>query len=80
MTKQDRYEMINEARELMREAMELLTGAVNGTGANITFGAYTVPTIEILIESDHNWLAGNSGNLDNLISIISDDDEITTAY
>ena len=74
-TKQERINMINEARQLMVEAMSLLTDAVEDTAADTPFNAYTVPTIEVLIQSEHQWLASNSGNLDALISLIEDGDE-----
>ena len=74
MTKTERIEMIEEARQLVREAMELLTDAVDGTDADSTFNSYTVPTVEVLIENEHQWLANNSGNLDNLIEEIENEE------
>ena len=79
-TKQERINMINEARQLMVEAMELLTDAVEDTAADTPFNAYTVPTIEVLIQSEHQWLASNSGNLDALISLIEGGDEDEAEY
>ncbi len=66
LNKMERQEMLTEAQELLRQAIELITEAVEGTNVYLTADAYTIPTLEKLIDNESQWLGRNPGDLQGL--------------
>jgi hypothetical protein len=65
-------ELLQDAQELLREAIRLIELATTNTDADVTADAYTIPTLKVLCDNDHDYLGRNPGNLEDLIELVTE--------
>ena len=65
MKYQDRLNLIEEAQDLLRKAVENIDLAVRGTGEENTAQAYITSHLKIIIDSNHSYFSA-SPNLDDV--------------
>ena len=66
MKYQDRLDLIEEAQELLKKAVEKIDLAVRGTGEENTAQAYITSHLEIIIDSNHSQPYSSTPNLDDV--------------
>lgn len=74
LTKDERIDMVQQAQELLHEAIELVERAVAGTGAERYTDAYLLAQLKIRAGSGHGYLT-NDQTLDDVIESLQEDEE-----
>ena len=74
---QCRIDDLEEAKELLCRAIELIRDAVDGSAVYQTADAYLIPTLEQAMSDDNQWVGGhNPGNIQNLIDRLQDENDV----
>ncbi|NDJ76981.1 MAG: hypothetical protein GYB65_12065 [Chloroflexi bacterium] len=73
-TKDERIEMLEDARDTLDTAIDLIKQAVDGTGLDNLARAYIIPTLIMSARSDHAYLGSQTANIDELIDALETDD------
>ena len=71
---EDRIEMLEQAQELMSEAITLVKDAISGTRYERNSEAYWVAHAKILLGSGHGYTS-NDKNIDTMVQELKDDIE-----
>lgn len=74
LTTDERIDMVQQAQELLHEAIELVERAVAGTGAERYTDAYLLAQLKIRAGSGHGYLT-NDQTLDDVIESLKEEDE-----
>ena len=67
MDTHERISNLEEAQNLIAEALDLIKAAIRGTGLKHRAEAYIVPTLIMAISDDHDYLGGQPCNLGEMI-------------
>ena len=71
----DRIEGLEDARESLRQAIDLIRAAVRGTPAEDYAEAYIIPTLAMCQGENHAYLGSQPANIDELIRALEGADE-----
>jgi hypothetical protein len=71
---QDRIEQLEDAKEMLTEAHELIQTAIRGTRAERYTRAYLLDHLRIMISDDHSFLS-NDLNLDKVMENLNEENE-----
>jgi len=75
MTNDERIEMLQDAQQLIDEAIEAIRGAIRGTEVEPGAEAYVLPTLQMCASAEHEYLGSQPYNLDELIRALSGADD-----
>ena len=67
MDTQERIDALEDARERINEAVEIIGYAVRGTKQADRVRSYLISSLEMAASEDSQWLGGNMGNIDATI-------------
>lgn len=70
----ERIEMLEEAREAIKGAVQLIRLAIEGTGMVDYAEAYVIPSL-LMCAGSQAYLGGQPANVDELIESFSSEDE-----
>jgi hypothetical protein len=70
MNTQDRINNLQEAQDLIREAIDLIESALRGTDSENHADAYLIPQLKMAISDDHGYLGYNPGAISGYIQDI----------
>jgi hypothetical protein len=71
---QDRIEQLEDAKEMLTEAHELIQDAIRGTRTERYTKAYLLDHLRIMISSEHGFLT-NDLNLDKVMENLNEENE-----
>lgn len=74
MDTHERIEMLEEAREHLEEAIQLIKGALRGTQVDNYARAYIIPSLIMAASENHAYLGSQPANIDELIDTLESDD------
>jgi hypothetical protein len=77
MTVQDRIELIEEAQELLRQAIHNIQSATNDSPDRNYYQAYIIRSLRNMIDGDDNPY---DANLDAMIQVLTRDEESMLEY
>jgi len=67
MDTHERIEMLEDAREHLQQALDLIRQAVDDTPIEDFARAYIIPTLVMAARSEHEYLGSQPANIDELI-------------
>lgn len=71
----ERTEMLEDAREHLRQAIDLIRDAVRGTHVDNYAGAYIIPSLIMCKDENHEYLGSQPANIDELIRAVEGADD-----
>ena len=71
----ERTEMLEDAREHLRQAIDLIRNAVRGTHVETYAKAYIIPTLIMCKDENHEYLGSQPANIDELIYAVEGADD-----
>jgi aspartyl/asparaginyl-tRNA synthetase len=74
MTYYDKLNKIEEAQDLLKQAVELIKDAVKNTHEENSAKSYIISHLEIMIDSDHSYYS-SSPTLDDIYKNLNDEKE-----
>jgi predicted deacetylase len=75
MENHERIEMLEEAREHLEYAIELLEKAIRRTPIENRAHAYVVPALKMSASASHEYLGCQTANIDELIHALEDGED-----
>lgn len=70
-----RIEALEEARNLIKQAIELIKDAIEDTSIEDRAEAYILPSLKMCLGSGHGYLGSQPCNIDEMIEDIEEDEE-----
>ena len=71
----ERIELLEDAREHLQQALDLIREAVDDTPVEDYARAYIIPTLVMAARSEHEYLGSQPANIDELIRAFDGADE-----
>ena len=71
----ERIELLEDAREHLQQALDLIREAVDDTPVEDYARAYIIPTLVMAARSEHEYLGSQPANIDELIRAFEGADE-----
>jgi len=71
----ERIELLEDAREHLQQALDLIRQAVDDTPVEDYARAYIIPTLVMAARSEHEYLGSQPANIDELIRAFEGADE-----
>jgi len=71
----ERIELLEDAREHLQQALDLIREAVDDTPVEDYARAYIIPTLVMAAHSEHEYLGSQPANIDELIRAFEGADE-----
>ena len=71
----ERIELLEDAREHLQQALDLIRQAVDDTPVEDYARAYIIPTLVMAANSEHEYLGSQPANIDELIRAFEGADE-----
>lgn len=77
MNTDKRIGMLQEAQDLINQAIDLIRDAIVGSSVENTANAYLIPDLETAASEDTQWVGKNYGNIDRLIRSLRESEKET---
>jgi len=74
-TVSERIDDLEDAREALIQAIELIEQATRGTPVEDYADAYIIPTLRMCASEEHTYLGHQPANIDELIRALEDGEE-----
>jgi hypothetical protein len=71
LERSERLDKLDEAREYIEEAVRLIREATRGTSEENRAEAYVIPTLKMCAGNDHEYLANQPYNVEELHAALS---------